>query len=653
MQEEIKTKTTILFDIFDTILSRKIEPEYVKKIWCNYIVKTFNLDIDMEAMYKKRNEIEFHLGEINHSNGNDYEFTYESVILKMYEYINRKDIDYKLFYKICEETEINIESNVLYPNEDIMSIIRNNFKSKKIICISDMYLSKKMIRIIFDNLGISKYINDYFMSSEYLKNKKSGILYDIALKEINEEPENCVMIGDNMNSDYNIPMSRGIKSIHLDRKNRYEFYQKYLCDKNNINVYKKIKEVSKLSSNSFENTIFSLYKFIEKLYFKLIIDGVDEVFFLSREGEYLKKLFDEYNNTILNKKIKSNYLLVSRKSTYLPSLKPIKKEDFSILLNQYSNITISEFLKSLNFNEENINKIKNTLKDVKFDIKIDNFRDSKEFKIIKNSDVFIDIYEKNRLEQKDNFIKYIKEKTTSKNIIVVDIGWNGSIQNNIQNILGKEYKVKGYYFGLQKKYFNEKDIKEGLIFTNYPTENKTYYLYNENRSLYEILLGASHGSADKYIINNGKVEVILFKKQEEKDIYKDKIKPIQDEMYKRFIMINNILSTTIYDNLSLDKLINKIHFNMVFKPNKKQLNFFNNIYHYENFGVFKFNDFNNKNKISLKVFVKENIKFLNNRRCYMYDSFWPTLKLYNNKLYIQKMLYRTKKEIDFKRVKII
>ena len=27
----------LFFDIFDTILSRKVEPEYVKKIWSNYI----------------------------------------------------------------------------------------------------------------------------------------------------------------------------------------------------------------------------------------------------------------------------------------------------------------------------------------------------------------------------------------------------------------------------------------------------------------------------------------------------------------------------------------------------------------------------------------------------------------------------------------
>ena len=652
MQDNVKNKKYIFFDIFDTILSRTIEPEYAKKIWSNYIVKTFNLDINMEDFYKKRNQIEYSLGEENHNNGYDYEFTYESVILKLYEFINDNTIEYKEFYRICEETEINIESNVLYPNKDIIDLIKKNYKNKKIICVSDMYLSKKMIYEIFKNLDIDKYISNIYVSCEYLNNKKSGILYDIVLKDLKIKPEDCIMIGDNINSDYNIPKEKGIEAIHLDRKEKYDFYSKYLNEKNKVNIYNEVFNLSKYTNN-FENTIFTLYSFIEKLYFKLLRDNKDEVFFLSREGEYLKKLFDYYNETSLNKNIKSNYLIVSRKSTYLPSLKELKKEDFSSLLNQYYNITITEFLKSLNFNDREINKIEKDIKELDFNIKINNFKTSKELKIIKSNKTFINIYETNRKEQKENFIKYIKEKTNKKDIVVVDIGWNGSIQNNIQNILGKSYHVKGYYFGLLKKDFNEIHEKEGLIFSNYPNESKGFYLFNENRSLYEIILGASHGSANKYILKNNKIEVELFKKKEEELIYKEKIKPLQDKMFKTFKLLTNNLTSTMYNNIEINKLINKIHFNMVFKPNKEQLSFFNKIYHYENFGVFEFTEFNNKTKYTIKEFINENKKFIKNHREYMYDSFWPTLKLANNKLYLQKKLYTMKKYNNFKKNNII
>ena len=42
--------------------------------------------------------------------------------------------------------------------------------------------------------------------------------------------------------------------------------------------------------------VFYLYLFIEKLYMKARQDGAENLFFLSREGEFLKKLFDLYHS---------------------------------------------------------------------------------------------------------------------------------------------------------------------------------------------------------------------------------------------------------------------------------------------------------------------------------------------------------------------
>jgi hypothetical protein len=39
---------------------------------------------------------------------------------------------------------------------------------------------------------------------------------------------------------------------------------------------------------------------------------------------------------------------------------------------------------------------------------------------------------------------------------------------------------------------------------------------------------------------------------------------------------------------------------MVFLPLGKEINFFENLYHFENFGVFEYTDFRNHNRISLK-----------------------------------------------------
>lgn len=666
----------VLTDIFDTIVSRKVQPEYVKKIWANQVVKIFKLKMTAIDVYESRNKIETDLGNENLKKGYDFEITYDSIISKLHKSLGI-NIPYKIFLEKCTKLEVDIESNILVTDTKMLEELKKMGKNgKKIYCVSDMYLSKIMIERIFENLGILSLFTDIFVSSEYLKNKKSGKLYDLVLKKIKALPKQCAMVGDNYVSDYEIPTNKGILSVHLNKNKNYEFYDNYFKKHFPENVYSAVKELSKTTNNDFEHSIFSLYGFIEKLYYELLYRDIKEVFFLSREGEYLKKLFDYYSKEVYGEKIKTHYLYVSRKSTYLPSLKSIEQENFSSLLNQYSYITVREFLKSLNFEDTEIdiiiksfkNDVKNLLnrfivdKDYKkalrhiitddVDERIPNFIKSGSLKILKENEDFKRIYEKNRIEQKENFIEYIKDKTNLNKLYVVDIGWNGSIQNNIQNILGSSYTVNGFYFGMNRRNKMEKIEKYGLMFTTEPKNNE-FDLYNQNRSLYEIILGASHGSANKYIKKNGKIEVALFSLKEEKSIYEKMIKPLQDRMFEIYKQLVDLLTNGYYDNYKVHKLFNSIQFNMLFRPNKKQLQFFNKIYHYENFGVFEFTEFSIKSKIGIRRYIKENLKFILKYKNFFDDSFWPVLKLKNLKLYVPYYMYVTAKKIKFKKEDLI
>ena len=97
------------------------------------------------------------------------------------------------------------------------------------------------------------------------------------------------MIGDNKSSDYEIPKKIGIDAIHIDRTKQYKKYDEFLKEHNETIVYNKFRELQTGNTDNFENSIFSLYRFISRLYFNLIKNNLDEVFFLSREGEFLTK----------------------------------------------------------------------------------------------------------------------------------------------------------------------------------------------------------------------------------------------------------------------------------------------------------------------------------------------------------------------------
>lgn len=666
----------VFFDIFDTIVERSINPEHTKKIWANYLVKRLDLNMSITDLYTLRNKIEYELGENNCNKGLDWEFAYSELTDALYEIIKPTQTKEE-FEQIATDIEVEVEMNVQTTFDDIVKEIKTLKKEgKKIYCISDMYLSKRMIERIFEKHQILDLFEYIYVSCEYHKSKKSGNLYDLVLKELNAKPEECTMIGDNKTSDYEVPLSKGLKAIHLDRTNNYQRYAQYASEHTEENIMKAFNTLSKSTTDNFEHAIFTLYTFIEKLYYSLLKEGKEEVFFLSREGEYLKKLFDAYVEKINYKKIKTHYLLVSRKATFLPSLNKIEEEDFGRLLKQYSYTSIIEFMKSLNFPQEEIDSIlksaqddykknkdklnDNEQKEIKelktgnFDVKISNTYTSKIIKILVNNKEFRRVYEKNRKEQNKLFKQYINEMTNSKEICVVDIGWNGSIQDNIQYILGNEYKVNGYLYGLvSRDPANCKSDKEGLIFSNVPEQTPNFNLFFENRTIFEVLLGASHGSANKYAEKDGKIEVLLFNKQEERYIYDNIISKIQDDMFTTYNELLELFVNGYYDDKKVEKNINKIHFNMVFKPTKDQLQFFNKIYHYENFGVFEFSEFKAKKKLSFKYYIKENIKYFVRRKQFFWDTFWPVQKLSNEKLYLQKFMYVTKEKLRLIKRRVI
>lgn len=647
----------IFFDIFDTLLFRKVNPEYVKKIWSNHIIKFFDLNIDMIELYEFRNKVETNLCDDNYKNGFDQEFVYHDLIKCIYKYfiVDKYEINFDEFYNVCVDVEVEIEKNVQYLDTDIISIIKKLKKdNKKIYCISDMYLSKSMLKKIFEYHNIWNLFDDIYVSCEHLVNKKSGRLYDLVLNELNIKSDKCVMIGDNVFSDFEIPINLGFKAFHLKRDNIYNFYSDYIINNSFEKIDKDFYEIASSSTDSFEHVIFSLYTFTEKLYYNLLRTNKKEIVFLSREGEFLKKIFDIYVSKVYNKNIISKYMIVSRKSTYLPSLKPIKEEKFSSLLNQYSYISAYEFLKSLNFSEEEISDIQKSLdNNFNFNEKISDMVNSSIYKKIINNKNFVKIYEYKRKNQKNNFKKYVKQITSENDISVVDIGWNGSIQDNIQNILGNSYKINGYYLGLEKRDFVFDENKKGLIFSNVPNYSEFYKLYNVNRSIYEILLGASHGSANLYVEEDEIIKVELFSKDEERKIYDDIISKIQEKMLDYFSKLCDLFANGFYDNIKYIKLFNKIHFNMMFRPNLNQIKFFNNIYHYENFGLFEFTTFNKTKKINFKFKLIEYFKFISKYNVYFNDSFWPMLKLYNYNMKIAIIMYRNLKRFQFLKTNVM
>lgn len=393
-------------------------------------------------------------------------------------------------------------------------------------------------------------------------------------------------------------------------------------------------------NDGFSSLAFTLYFFIEKLYTKLVDSGIQDVFFLSREGEFLKELFDEYQcSNKVTPIVKSHYLIVSRRSTTMPALKRLEEEDFDIILRQYYNISVYDFLSSIGFEKGEISEIG---KDIDFDIytRVEDFKHQYIYRKLRKSSLFKKLYEEKRKEQKSNFTKYLDSFGVdySKNLCIVDVGWKGTIQDNIFEFLGEEIKVIGFYLGINGHgIIDPLNYKKGLLFyTDWNRFSPYFFVFGDSTAIYEVMLGASHGSAHSYDCDNGIAVPVTKEQEKELELYHSIIRPEQKKMMDLFKKIEDICRESKLD--VSEALWADIHAHLIFKPSKEQIITFNKMYHYENFGVFEYTTFDG-NEINMGKRLSALKKLARRPGTFLKSGYWTPVTLYANGLGCLNKLY--------------
>jgi len=116
------------------------------------------------------------------------------------------------------DIELSIENVDLSVNCKLKQILVNASESgKKIIAISDMYLSYEDIKALLRSKGVWDIFDDVYVSSEFGYGKASGHLFDEILSRHELLPCQVTHIGDNWFSDYHAPKEKGIFSFYYPR----------------------------------------------------------------------------------------------------------------------------------------------------------------------------------------------------------------------------------------------------------------------------------------------------------------------------------------------------------------------------------------------------------------------------------------------------
>lgn len=496
---EDKGYDVVSFDIFDTLIKRNVN-------------KSSDVFGVLENEYRKYFKAEKPIAELRKQAESMVNID-SATLDDIYSVITSLSNSEKEWLK---DREIYLETKLCQKNRNMYDVFtwckKNN---KKILIISDMYLSNSVIERILKNSGYRDW-DSLYVSCEYSARKATGKLFDIVKQQENLNVKNWVHIGDAQKGDYISPKREGLNAI-LIRINEYntEYYnKKYLLKERKENKYTYniinsfIKNNEPYDYNYYEKLGYEvigpiLYGYSQWLQYSAKRMNINKLFFLAREGAFLKKAFE----IVSDSSIKAHLIKVSRKATTIPLLH--KTEDIEELLRLVNvsrrNFTVENLLDACGLNFEDKDRILKYTQIEKNELLERLSKESKDklYKVSRDSIV------ENSRQQEEYIRGYLAEFNFSGNIGVCDVGWSGTIQRNLQEIC-PDTKVTGFYMGKKNKGIDNNGPAKAYLFDD-ERNSKIRSEIMSSPDIFELFFLSTDGTTIGYSEKNGKYYCIQAK----------------------------------------------------------------------------------------------------------------------------------------------
>lgn len=372
-----------------------------------------------------------------------------------------------------------------------------------------IYCLLKKANECFENIPL-------YLSSDIGKTKASGNLFRYLHDEFYLSYNQWIHIGDNHNSDNDIPRKLGIKTIHLCNHHLISIEKAMIAKVEDdvslqflVGLSKNTRIIHQLKGTEVVGA--SLSGFLLGSYIKWILHdalnkGIKTLYFVARDGYILKQVADIFIKE-MNYNIKTKYIYGSRKAWRMPAQLSSNMSIFEILhvsfpeflidLKSVADVLGLSFCELYQFLPPNIDKEDCKLSRQDIDIV---------FYYLSKSDKFKKYLEKVNEEKKILILKYLKQEIylQEAQIAFVEVGGTGHTQNCLEYILRDIYKgkVMTYFFNL----YSVKETEGHLFYNFIPDE---LYIHDA----IEPLCRAPHGQTLGYIQKENQIEPILEKEE--------------------------------------------------------------------------------------------------------------------------------------------
>lgn len=509
------------FDIFDTLIARKVlQPRGIffavmEKIRDNYnlfpsIFATKYPLIRMQAEANAREYLKKRFG--------ISEISFDDIFTRLADVYHLKEQQINLLRQWEIDTEIEniipIQKNLDFAKQLITD-------GEKVILISDMYLPKEIIQKMLGKVSESLTKVPLFLSTEYGHQKANGELYYDAYKYF--EPyqfKEWHHYGDNNNSDVVQAKKLGI-SPHLHTIPSFNKYEAALVDY--CRTYDSYLIAGMLSRMRHDNNLtiqeyyviahiaFYFVPYVAWVVQDAIKKGFEVLYFLSRDGFFLKKIADIYIK-IKKLDIKTKYLYTSRRVTRIPSIVDSVDDEFFSNFGNFSGVTdYDSLLQALDISDHMFQRL---------------FPELNMEKTIKISSRQL-VALREFFKKSSKFHRYIVEKAKNERELVVDY-LKQEIDFNKKNAF-VEFWARGYTQSKLGTIFEtiKKEYRETHFYyyrSIYPSIDKDYrYNFSTNTTslifIEAIFANLPYGTVTSYRKQGSRIEAIYAKNSFDATLY--------------------------------------------------------------------------------------------------------------------------------------
>lgn len=413
------------------------------------------------------------------------------------------------------ELELAFEIANTFPDKEIVQFIAA-YPAEKTLYLSDFYMGSAMLDRLLAHHGLDAIVADGLVSCDLMLNKRSGRLFRHVHALYGVSPADHVHIGDNPYADVERPRSIGINAVsylpeqpHLDRGTREATFASRNAlfaqlHASTLQAGEKASEtLASHEAAAFQVGLQAAPLFIGFALFiaeRAVMDAPDRLFFFTREGEFFHRLY----TTLFPEGAHAGHrlppasvLCVSRQATFAASLEAVTISELGRVWSLNSQQKLSTLFAILDIDIDMLAPLLDELGLSADELIVNPGQDPRILALFSNPQ-FLTEARASAASRREHLTAYLGQNGVEpgRKLGFIDIGWRGTIQDNIARVL-KDNDTVGYYLAL-RSFLNEQPPNTSKFAFGPDERIESNMDFFETFEPLELLCNSSEGSVSGY-----------------------------------------------------------------------------------------------------------------------------------------------------------